>query len=127
MAGGREGAGAGAGEDGATPPPATPPPAPSAGAAPADAALGAARRPLFLHRDTYRRRRIMDAARLLPLFGTALLLLPMLWADDHSTGLGAVYLFLAWAGLIAAAALLARKLSEPLRRPAAPRPAEAEE
>jgi hypothetical protein len=89
--------------------------------------LAAAARPLFLHRDTYRRRRIMDAARLLPLFGTALMLLPMLWADDHSTGYGAVYLFLAWAGLIATAALLARKLSEPLRRPGAPPSEEAEE
>ena len=92
-----------------------------------DPTLAPVPRPLFLHRDTYRRRRIMDAARLLPLFGTALMLLPMLWADDHSTGLGAVYLFLAWAGLIATAALLARKLSEPLRRPGAPRPGEAEE
>jgi hypothetical protein len=55
------------------------------------------------------------------------MLLPMLWADEHSTGLGAVYLFLAWAVLIATAALLARKLSEPLRRPGAPRPGEADE
>jgi hypothetical protein len=71
--------------------------------------------PLFLHRDTYRRRRIMDAARLLPLFGTALLLMPLLWADDHATASGAVYLFLAWFVLIAAAGLLSRRLSAPLR------------
>ena len=57
----------------------------------------------------------MDAARLLPLFGTALLLLPLLWADDHSTASGAVYLFLAWLGLIVSAGVLSRRLSAPLR------------
>jgi len=71
--------------------------------------------PLFLHRDTYRHRRLMDAARLLPLFGTALLLLPLLWAEDHATSSGAVYIFLAWIGLIAVAAVLSRRLSAPLR------------
>ncbi|MEE4118008.1 MAG: hypothetical protein V2I65_03230 [Paracoccaceae bacterium] len=73
------------------------------------------RAPLFLHRETYRHRRVMDAARLLPLFGTALLLLPLLWAEDHATASGAVYLFLAWFGLIVAAGLLARRLAAPLR------------
>ncbi|RDC71984.1 hypothetical protein DLJ49_12830 [Rhodovulum sp. 12E13] len=57
----------------------------------------------------------MDAARLLPFFGTALLLLPLLWADEHATASGAVYLFLAWFGLIVAAGLLARRLAAPLR------------
>jgi hypothetical protein len=57
----------------------------------------------------------MDAARLLPFFGTALLLLPLLWAEDHATAAGAVYLFLAWFGLIVAAGLLARRLAAPLR------------
>jgi hypothetical protein len=71
--------------------------------------------PLFLHRDTYRRRRVMDAARLLPLFGAALLMVPLLWAGDHGTASGAVYVFVAWFGLIGAAALLSRRLSAPLR------------
>ncbi len=57
----------------------------------------------------------MDAARLLPALGTALLLLPILWAKDHGTAAGAVYLFLIWFGLILCAALLSRRLSEPLR------------
>ena len=107
----------------------------------ADAALpqGAPRRgsgkalPLFLHRDTYRRRRVMDAARLLPAFGAALLLLPVLWDDSHTTAAGAVYLFAAWACLILCAAILARRLSAPLRqrtqpaaRNGADRPAEAD-
>ena len=71
--------------------------------------------PLFLHRDTYRRRRVMDAARVLPILGAALLLLPLLWAPDHTTASGAVYLFLAWFILIIGAAVLSRKLSEPVR------------
>ena len=73
------------------------------------------RRPLFVERDIYRRRRIMDAARLLPALGAALLLMPMLWARDHGTGAGVVYLFLVWIGLILSAAVLERRLSEPLR------------
>ncbi|NDR59444.1 hypothetical protein FPS10_23915 [Pseudoruegeria sp. M32A2M] len=76
--------------------------------------------PLFLGREIYRRRRIMDAARLLPAFGTALLLLPMLWAHDHGTAAGAVYTFLVWFLLIFAAAFLAHRLSEPLRKSAPP-------
>ncbi|MEM1430920.1 MAG: hypothetical protein AAGG09_15800 [Pseudomonadota bacterium] len=72
--------------------------------------------PLFLHRETYRRRRVMDAARILPFLGAALLLLPMLWAESHSTSMGAVYVFLAWLALIVAGALMANKLSEPLRK-----------
>ncbi|MDV7143506.1 hypothetical protein R3X27_12525 [Tropicimonas sp. TH_r6] len=78
------------------------------------------RLPVFLGREIYRRRRIMDAARLLPAFGTALLLLPMLWANDHGTAAGAVYTFLIWFGLILVAAFLSRRLSEPLRDKAMP-------
>ncbi len=78
------------------------------------------RLPVFLGREIYRRRRIMDAARLLPAFGTALLLLPMLWAKDHGTAAGAVYTFLIWFLLILAAAFLSRRLSEPLRDKALP-------
>ncbi|MEL6206659.1 MAG: hypothetical protein AAFR47_15285, partial [Pseudomonadota bacterium] len=68
--------------------------------------------PLFLHRETYRRRRVMDAARLLPLFGTALMLFPALWEDSHTTSSGVVYLFLSWLGLIVVAAILSHRLSE---------------
>lgn len=76
-------------------------------------APGEGRPPLFLARDSYRRHRIMDAARLLPLFGTVLVLLPILWAGDHGTASGLVYLFLVWALLILVAALLAGHLAEP--------------
>jgi len=74
--------------------------------------------PLFLHRETYRRRRVMDAARLLPFVGTALLLLPMLWSDTHSTAMGGIYVLLAWLSLIVCGGLMAHKLSEPLRKDA---------
>lgn len=61
---------------------------------------------LFLERQSYRRRRLMDAARLLPLLGAALLALPLLWPDG-STDAGGVplsaailYIFFCWAVLI---------------------------
>lgn len=68
------------------------------------------RPPLFLARQGYRRRRLEDMARLLPLAGLALFLIPVLDARD---GLGAallIYVFAAWFGLIAASAWLARRL-----------------
>ncbi len=74
------------------------------------------RSPLFLGREMYRHRRIMDAARILPAFGTAMLLLPMLWAPNRGTATTAVYIFLVWLILIVAAGFLAHRLSEPLRR-----------
>ena len=67
--------------------------------------------PLFLQRRPYRRRRRMDAARLLPVFGLFLLLLPMLWEPGpdmgRRTARDAIYLFAVWAGLIGVARLLA--------------------
>ncbi|WP_171100209.1 hypothetical protein [Ruegeria sp. HKCCD7255] len=66
----------------------------------------AARPPLFLERQSYRRRRLMDAARLLPFFGAALLVIPLLW-PDQSDGADAVplssamfYIFACWGLLI---------------------------
>ena len=73
--------------------------------------------PLFLPRPEYRRRRLVDAARLLPVFGFFLLLLPTLWApavpqanDMASDG---IYLFGVWAVLVGGAAWLARGLASP--------------
>ena len=73
------------------------------------------RSPLYLARETFRRRRTMDAARLLPVLGVFLFLLPRLW--DGGDGGGAqtaregLYIFAVWAGLIVAAAALARWLT----------------
>lgn len=68
------------------------------------------RRPLFLARATYRRRRLRDAARLLPVLGVLLLLVPLLWRPEAEVALGSgdvVYFFLVWFGLIALAAAIA--------------------
>jgi hypothetical protein len=70
---------------------------------------------IFLERQSYRRRRLMDAARLLPLFGALLLAVPLLWpvtepGGDPVTGAvpmsdAMVYIFSAWLVLIVTIAL----------------------
>ncbi len=70
---------------------------------------------VFLERQGYRRRRLMDAARLLPLFGALLFAVPLLWPVPEAgpeTVSGAVpmseamtYIFTAWSVLIAIIAL----------------------
>lgn len=74
------------------------------------------RAPLFLPRPSYRMRRLVDAARLLPVFGGFLLLLPILWgpADTaaHDTASAGIYLFGVWAVLIGLAAWLAPGLAD---------------
>lgn len=71
-----------------------------------------ARQPLYLARQTYRRRRMMDAARLLPVLGAVLVLMPLFWTSDGvlETGWAKLYLFGVWLGLIVAAFALARIL-----------------
>ncbi len=70
--------------------------------------------PVFLARRAYRYRRLQDAARLLPFAGLVLFLLPILWQPaataEPDTGRGAIYLFLVWALLIAAAFLVSRRI-----------------
>ncbi|MGR3271017.1 hypothetical protein DU478_14460 [Thalassococcus profundi] len=72
------------------------------------------RRPsLFLERRTYRRRRLMDAARLLPLLGLLLWCIPLLWPSgpEGVTSSGALtYIFCVWLGLILVAFGLALRL-----------------
>ena len=62
-------------------------------------------------RQTYRRRRLMDIARLLPVLGVLLLSLPLLWPeasahpawrDGVSMSTAIVYIFAVWVALIAA-------------------------
>jgi hypothetical protein len=67
--------------------------------------------PLFLARQTYRRRRLMDALRLLPWVGSFLFGLPLLWKEP-GTAQGLLYIFGAWGVLIALSYALARWLSE---------------
>jgi len=72
--------------------------------------------PVFLERRTYRRRRLMDAARLLPVIGAVLFLVPILWmqmpGDGPGTARAAVYVFCVWAGLIVLAVWVSRRLSD---------------
>jgi hypothetical protein len=70
--------------------------------------------PLFLARAVYRKRRLRDGARMLPIFGFFLLILPMLWPNGAAGAWsGWVYVFVVWAGLILAAGLISRALIGP--------------
>ncbi|HQU66660.1 MAG TPA: hypothetical protein PLI43_00520 [Albidovulum sp.] len=66
--------------------------------------------PVFLARKSYRRRRMTDAARLLPIVGVFLILLPILWQPASTpapdTGYGVAYLFIVWTLLIIAARVI---------------------
>lgn len=67
-------------------------------------------RPLFLARAPYRLRRLRDAARLLPILGFLLLLLPLLWAGSDQPTLTSgevLYYFGVWVVLILCAAAFA--------------------
>ncbi|MDE3027743.1 MAG: hypothetical protein KGH84_05040 [Paracoccaceae bacterium] len=72
-------------------------------------------RALFLERRGYRLRRMMDAARLLPVLGVFLFMLPILWGPlataARSTAVDGVYLFLVWPALIFLAYLISRRLA----------------
>jgi hypothetical protein len=73
------------------------------------------RAPVFLARRSYRRRRLIDTARLLPVVGAVLFLVPLLWEAGAPGAAGAlaqraVYIFAVWFALVAAAAALSRAL-----------------
>lgn len=76
------------------------------------------RTPQFLGRESYRLRRLMDAARMLPVMGLVLLLLPLMRhspeLDAPPTATEGVYLFVVWAVLIFAAFLLSVRLRRAL-------------
>ncbi len=66
--------------------------------------------PVFVDRRAYRRRRMADAARILPIFGAGLICIPLLWTDQAggaaSTGAVMVYLFAVWVLLAILAAVI---------------------
>lgn len=73
------------------------------------------REPLFLERESYRQRRTVDAARLLPVLGFVALCLPILWGGGEAgaariTSVGVIYLFGVWIVLIGSALGMARRL-----------------
>ncbi|KZY35950.1 hypothetical protein A3731_16450 [Roseovarius sp. HI0049] len=80
--------------------------------------MSAKKTPVFVQRRTYRRRRVADGARLLPVFGGILFLIPLLWggdsaetvADGGRTAWVMTYLFVVWFGLAVLSGILARFL-----------------
>ncbi len=78
--------------------------------------------PQFLDLKSYRRKRLIDAAKLLPILGAAALLFPLPFFFVDMTGGGpakgdatvlAIYFFGAWLVLIVAALVLAHALKDP--------------
>jgi len=68
------------------------------------------RGPLFLKRGSYRKRRLRDGARMLPVLGWFLFFMPVLWAQSGGAQEGTAgdgHLFVVWGVLIAVAAVLA--------------------
>jgi len=72
----------------------------------------------FLPQDGFRRRRLADAARVLPVVGGVLMMIPMLWGasdggevEAAKTSNAAIYVFLVWGGVILIAAILAPYLA----------------
>ena len=73
-------------------------------------------RRLFLERRSYRQRRIIDAARLLPVVGLILWLVPLVWSKGEadieiSTSIATLYVFAIWIGVIVAGAFLAWRMN----------------
>ena len=72
------------------------------------------RPPIFLQRQSYRHRRLVDTARVIPVFGSILFLIPLIWstADQAETDLAArgIYLFLVWFLLVLATAVVSHLL-----------------
>lgn len=67
---------------------------------------------VFVQQRTYKRRRMADAARMLPILGGILFMIPLLWLDTTTmtTARVMVYLFVVWAALAGIAGLLSRRL-----------------
>jgi hypothetical protein len=71
------------------------------------------RPPLFLQPEPYRHRRLIDAARLLPVFGTFLFVVPMVLLPkgvEGSTRDALIYIFVLWLLLIVFGALITRSI-----------------
>lgn len=71
----------------------------------------AAKPTAFLAKDNYRRRRMRDLARAVPIIGAILLAIPLLWADGALNSSATVYIFVVWVVLIAMSAAISRVVS----------------
>jgi fatty acid desaturase len=72
---------------------------------------------VFVERSTYRHRRLTDAARVLPVIGALLWLLPLLWGlgsdAPKTTSSAMMYIFGVWLVLVVLSAGITRYLAEP--------------
>lgn len=69
-------------------------------------------RPIFLERTAYRRRRLEDAARLLPIFAVLAVLVPVWLLPVTVSGAGGmVWLFSLWLVIIVMSAIIHRLLA----------------
>ena len=73
--------------------------------------------PVFLERGSYRRRRVMDAARLVVVVGAGLWMVPLLWPSPDQSDVPPVpmstalfYIFGVWLALIIVSTVLVRRL-----------------
>ena len=66
-------------------------------------------------RPSATQRRMMDAARLLPVLGAGMFVLPLLWKSGEGTRTVVVmfYIFLCWSALIGLGWIVSRRLSGP--------------
>ncbi|MBU2361114.1 MAG: hypothetical protein KKB02_19630 [Alphaproteobacteria bacterium] len=69
---------------------------------------------LFLARDSYRQRRLRDVARMLPVAGAVIWLLPLMWTRPvgQTGGMAAavVFVFAGWTLLIVLTAVVSRRI-----------------
>lgn len=73
------------------------------------------RSPLFLERQSYRRRRLIDLIRMVPIIGALLWGIPLLWRHaNDATGIrtsdAIIYIFGCWLFLVLTSFVLARVL-----------------
>jgi hypothetical protein len=71
-----------------------------------------AKGPVFLERQSYRRRRVMDAIKMLPFVGLVIWMVPVLWPQPDQTGAGIEtgvalrYLFGGWIAMVCVGCVL---------------------
>lgn len=72
--------------------------------------------PIFLERRTYRKRRLIDALRLLPILGAVLWGIPMFLGQDAQNPVSVsgvmIYIFVVWIALIIACFALVRRIGD---------------
>jgi len=67
---------------------------------------------VFLERKSYRQRRLRDVARMMPVLGVVLWLLPLAWRGENGdTATTVIYIFAVWLILIGLAALISWRVT----------------